>query len=95
MIIIFLTPIWLAPLFVSVGIGSIDGTSLVVQYQAEINQLQDMLDATMGRVEEIERWDTNYTYFMVMGVVQHILYITLCVRVSSLFDIWYLIFDIQ
>ncbi|KAK2173855.1 hypothetical protein NP493_847g01064 [Ridgeia piscesae] len=37
------------------GVGSRDGCSIVVQYQAEISHLQTMLNRTKGRVEEIER----------------------------------------
>ena len=37
------------------GIGTLGSTSLVVQYQAEINELQEMINNTLGRVEEIER----------------------------------------
>ena len=38
------------------GIGTLGSTSLVVQYQAEINELQEMINNTLGRVEEIERY---------------------------------------
>ena len=37
------------------GIGTLGSSSLVVQYQAEINELQEMINNTLGRVEEIER----------------------------------------
>lgn len=37
------------------GIGTADGTSIIVRYQADINKLQEMLGQIMGRVEEIER----------------------------------------
>jgi hypothetical protein len=37
------------------GIGTLNGCSIVVQYQAEINRLQHMVNRTKGRVEEIER----------------------------------------
>ena len=38
------------------GIGSHDGCSVVVQYQAEINHLQTMLNRTKGRVDEIQKY---------------------------------------
>ena len=41
--------------FHHLGEGCHTGISLVVQYQAEISHLQDMIQQTMGRVEEIER----------------------------------------
>ena len=37
------------------GVGSRDGCSIVVQYQAESSHLQTMLNRTKGRLEEIER----------------------------------------
>lgn len=37
------------------GIGSASGCSLVVQYQYEISKLQNMVENTLDRVEEIEK----------------------------------------
>ena len=38
------------------GIGAHDGFSMIVRYQAEITQLQDMLKESKSRVEDIERY---------------------------------------
>ena len=44
------------------GFGNENGSSIVVQFQAEISKLQEMVNQTLPRVEEIEKqvFITNY-----------------------------------